>query len=154
MSERVVLAYSGGLDTSVAVRWLIEHEGVEVIAVAVNVGQAADKGGEDWDAIRTRALAAGAVEAVVIDARDEMAEHFCVPALAANARYEGKYPLVSALSRPVIVRPPGGAGPGPRGQRGGPRLHGQGQRPGALRGGRARPGPRPRPSTPRPGSGA
>jgi argininosuccinate synthase len=103
MSDRVVLAYSGGLDTSVAVRWLIEHEGVEVIAVAVNVGQAADKGGEDWEAIRTRALAAGAVEAVVVDARNEMAEDFCVPALAANARYEGKYPLVSALSRPVIV---------------------------------------------------
>ncbi len=104
MAERVVLAYSGGLDTSVAVRWLQEHEGVEVIAVAVNVGQAADKGGEDWDAIRDRALAAGAVEAVVIDARAEMAEHYCLPALRANARYEGKYPLVSALSRPVIVR--------------------------------------------------
>ena len=104
MAERVVLAYSGGLDTSVAVRWLIENEGVEVIAVAVDVGQAADKGGEDWDAIRQRALAAGAVEAVVVDARAEMAQDFCVPALAANARYEGKYPLVSALSRPVIVR--------------------------------------------------
>src|SRR6204780_3556807 len=104
MAERVGLAYSGGLDTSVAVRWLIENQGVEVIAVAVNVGQAADRGGEDWDAIRTRALAAGAVEAVVVDARTEMAEEFCVPALLANARYEGKYPLVSALSRPVIVR--------------------------------------------------
>ena len=104
MADRVVLAYSGGLDTSVAVRWLIENEGVEVVAVAVDVGQAADRGGEDWDAIRTRALAAGAVEAVVIDARHEMAEQFCVPALQANARYEGKYPLVSALSRPVIVR--------------------------------------------------
>ena len=99
-----MLAYSGGLDTSVAVRWLIENEGVEVIAVAVDVGQAAERGGEDWDAIRTRALAAGAVEAVVVDARVEMAEEFCVPALQANARYEGKYPLVSALSRPVIVR--------------------------------------------------
>jgi argininosuccinate synthase len=104
MSERVVLAYSGGLDTSVAVRWLIENEGVEVVAVAVNVGQAAERGGEDWDAIRERALAAGAVEALVVDARHEMAEEFCVPALQANARYEGKYPLVSALSRPVIVR--------------------------------------------------
>ena len=52
MPDRVVLAYSGGLDTSVAVRWLIENEGVEVVAVAVNVGQAADRGGEDWDAIR------------------------------------------------------------------------------------------------------
>ena len=104
MSERVVLAYSGGLDTSVAVRWLMENHGVEVIAVAVDVGQAAEAGGEDWDAIRNRALAAGAVEATVIDARTEMAEDFCVPALLANAKYEGKYPLVSALSRPVIVK--------------------------------------------------
>jgi argininosuccinate synthase len=103
-TERVALAYSGGLDTSVAVRWLQENEGVEVIAVAVNVGQAAEKGGEDYDAIRQRAQAAGAVEAVVIDARAEMAEEFCLPALKANAKYEGKYPLVSALSRPVIVR--------------------------------------------------
>src|ERR1700684_1398349 len=121
MAERVVLAYSGGLDTSVAVRWLIENEGVEVIAVVVNVGQAAERGGEDWDAIRTRALAAGAVEAVVVDARHEMAEQFCVPALQANARYEGKYPLVWALSRP---------GAGSRDLRAGPRL---GPDPGGLR---------------------
>ena len=104
MTERVVLAYSGGLDTSIAVRWLMENHGVEVIAVAVDVGQAAESGGEDWDAIRNRALAAGAVEATVIDARAEMAEDFCMPALVANAKYEGKYPLVSALSRPVIVK--------------------------------------------------
>ena len=104
MTERVVLAYSGGLDTSVAVRWLMENHGVEVVAVAVDVGQAAESGGEDWDAVRNRALAAGAVEATVIDARAEMAEDFCIPALLANAKYEGKYPLVSALSRPVIVK--------------------------------------------------
>ena len=104
MTERVVLAYSGGLDTSVAVRWLMENHGVEVVAVAVDVGQAADDGGEDWDSIRNRAQAAGAIEATVIDARAEMAEDFCVPALLANAKYEGKYPLVSALSRPVIVK--------------------------------------------------
>jgi argininosuccinate synthase len=104
MAQRVVLAYSGGLDTSIAVRWLMENHGVEVIAVAVDVGQAAEAKNEDWDAIRNRALAAGAVEAVVVDARAEMAEDFCMPALLANAKYEGKYPLVSALSRPVIVR--------------------------------------------------
>jgi len=104
MTERVVLAYSGGLDTSVAVRWLMENHGVEVIAVAVDVGQAGDAAAEDWEALRNRALAAGAIEATVIDARAEMAEDFCVPALLANARYEGKYPLVSALSRPVIVK--------------------------------------------------
>src|SRR5271166_4476061 len=100
MAKRVVLAYSGGLDTSVAVRWLIEEYGVEVVAVAVDVGQ----GGEDWEAVRARAVAAGASWVEVVDARKEMAEEFCVPALFANARYEGKYPLVSALSRPVIVR--------------------------------------------------
>ncbi len=104
MTERVVLAYSGGLDTSVAVRWLMENHGVEVIAVAVDVGQAGDAAAEDWEALRNRALAAGAIEATVIDARAEMAEDFCVPALLANAKYEGTYPLVSALSRPVIVK--------------------------------------------------
>ena len=104
MAKRIVLAYSGGLDTSVAVRWLIQELGAEVIAVAVDVGQSAESSGEDWEAIRQRALVAGAIEATVIDARAEMAEDFCLPAIAANARYEGKYPLVSALSRPVIVR--------------------------------------------------
>ncbi len=104
MAKRVVLAYSGGLDTSVAVRWLIEQHGVEVIAVAVDVGQDADAGPEQWDGSAQRALAAGAVEAVVVDARTEMAEEFCVPAILANAKYESKYPLVSALSRPLIVR--------------------------------------------------
>jgi argininosuccinate synthase len=104
MAKRVVLAYSGGLDTSIAVRWLIEEMGVEVVAVAADVGQAADTDAESWDAIRARALAAGATEAIVVDARREMAEEFCLPAVRANALYEGKYPLVSALSRPVIVR--------------------------------------------------
>jgi argininosuccinate synthase len=104
MAGRVVLAYSGGLDTSIAVRWLIEHYGFEVIAVSVDVGQDADAGRDHWERIKQRAVAAGAIEAVVIDARDELAEEFCVPAIRANAKYEGKYPLVSALSRPLIVR--------------------------------------------------
>src|ERR1700728_3522924 len=104
MAKRVVLAYSGGLDTSVAVRWLIDQHAVEVIAVAVDVGQDAEAGPEQWERIRQRALAAGAVEAVVVDARAELAEEFCVPAIRANAKYENKYPLVSALSRPLIVR--------------------------------------------------
>ena len=99
MAGRVVLAYSGGLDTSVAVHWMTAELGVEVIAVAVDVGQEAD-----FEAIRLRALAAGAVEAVVVDAKDEFAADFIAPSLAANALYEGRYPLVSALSRPVIVR--------------------------------------------------
>ena len=103
MAKRVVLAYSGGLDTSVAVRWMIEEWGVEVGCVLVNVGQDADSS-ESFDNIRARALAAGALDCVLVDARDEMADEFCASAIFANARYEGKYPLVSALSRPVIVR--------------------------------------------------
>ena len=99
MAKRVVLAYSGGLDTSVAVRWMIEELGTEVIAVAADVGQ-----GGDWEAIRDRALAAGAVEAVVVDCREEFAYDFVAPALKANAKYEGKYPLISSLSRPVIAK--------------------------------------------------
>ncbi|MEX0665197.1 MAG: argininosuccinate synthase [Acidimicrobiia bacterium] len=98
---RVVLAYSGGLDTSVAVHWITQTWDAEVVALAVDVGQATD---DDWDTIRHRALAAGAVEALVVDARAEFASDYCLPALRANALYEGKYPLVSALSRPVIVK--------------------------------------------------
>ncbi|WP_412542847.1 argininosuccinate synthase [Longispora sp. K20-0274] len=100
MSDRVILAYSGGLDTSVAIPYLAERTGAEVIAVAVDVGQ----GGEDMDAIRQRALDCGAVEAELVDARDEFAEEFCIPALRANALYQDRYPLVSALSRPLIAR--------------------------------------------------
>jgi argininosuccinate synthase len=100
MTERVVLAYSGGLDTSVAIGWIAEETGAEVIAVAADVGQ----GGEDLEAVRQRALGCGAVESVVLDLRDEFAEHYCLPALQANALYLDRYPLVSALSRPVIVK--------------------------------------------------
>ena len=100
MAKRVVLAYSGGLDTSVAVRWMVDNMGAEVVAMAVDVGQSSD----DWDVVRDRAPAAGAVDAVVVDARDEFARDYCVPVLKANALYEGRYPLVSALSRPVIVK--------------------------------------------------
>jgi len=100
MTERIVLAYSGGLDTSVAIGWIADATGAEVVAVAVDVGQ----GGEDLEVIRQRALDCGAVEAYVADARDEFAEEYCMPALKANALYHDKYPLVSALSRPVIVK--------------------------------------------------
>src|SRR5438132_1925636 len=98
-AEKVVLAYSGGLDTSVAIPYLAEQTGAEVIAVAIDVGQ----GGEDLEVIRKRALACGAVEAEVVDAREEYAADFCMPALRANALYMDRYPLVSALSRPLIV---------------------------------------------------
>jgi argininosuccinate synthase len=99
MAKRVVLAYSGGLDTSVAVRWMIENYGVEVVALAADVGQEGT-----LDGVQERALAAGAIAAEVIDMREEFARDFCFPALRANAMYENKYPLVSALSRPVITK--------------------------------------------------
>lgn len=109
---RIVLAYSGGLDTSVAIRWLQEHKDVEVVACAVDVGQGRgeDLGGggavarEDLEEIRQRGLDCGAVESVVVDASEEFATDFIAPALKANAMYMGKYPLVSALSRPLIVK--------------------------------------------------
>jgi argininosuccinate synthase len=100
VSDRVVLAYSGGLDTSVAIGWIANETGKEVVAVAADVGQ----GGEDLEVIRQRALDCGAVEAVVADVRDEYADEFCLPALQSNALYMGRYPLVSALSRPLIVK--------------------------------------------------
>jgi argininosuccinate synthase len=100
LTERIVLAYSGGLDTSVGIGWIAEETGAEVVAVAVDLGQ----GGEDLETIRKRALDCGAVEAVVADARDEFADQYCLPALQANALYMDRYPLVSALSRPVIVK--------------------------------------------------
>ena len=99
MAKRVVLAYSGGLDTSVAVRWMIENYGVEVITVACNLGQEGD-----WEGLQAKAFAAGASEAIVVDCREEFARDFLAPAIKANALYENRYPLVSALSRPVIVK--------------------------------------------------
>ncbi len=100
VTEKVVLAYSGGLDTSVCIGWIAEETGAEVIAVAVDVGQ----DGEDLETIRQRALACGAVEAEVADARAEFADEYALPALQANALYMDRYPLVSALSRPTIVK--------------------------------------------------
>lgn len=98
--DRVVLAYSGGLDTSVAIGWIEEQTGKEVIACAVDVGQ----GGEDLEVIRQRALDCGAVDAYVADAKDEFAEEYCLPAIKANGLYMDQYPLVSALSRPLICK--------------------------------------------------
>ena len=96
--NRVVLAYSGGLDTSVAIGWLAKDLDAEVIAVAADVGQ----GGENMEVIRQRALDCGAVESVVLDLKDEFANDYCLPALRANAMYMGRYPVVSSLSRPLI----------------------------------------------------
>lgn len=100
MAQRVVLAYSGGLDTSVGIGWLKEATGKEVVAMAIDVGQ----GGEDMEVIRQRALDCGAVESVVIEAQAEFADDYIMPALKANALYQKRYPLVSALSRPLIAK--------------------------------------------------
>jgi argininosuccinate synthase len=99
MPKRIVLAYSGGLDTSVLVRWMTEEMSADVIALAVDLGQ-----GGDWETIRARAVAAGAVEVEVVDAKEEFASDFVAAAIRANALYEGRYPLISSLSRPVIVK--------------------------------------------------
>jgi len=98
MTKKVVLAYSGGLDTSVAVRWMIEHLGVEVICVSADIGQEGSLDGNE-----AKALSAGAIAYEQLDLRAQFADEFLAPVIKANALYEGKYPLVSALSRPLIV---------------------------------------------------
>ena len=100
MADRVVLAYSGGLDTSVAISWIGKETGKEVVAVAIDLGQ----GGEDMEVVRQRALDCGAVESIVVDAKDEFANEYCLPTIQANALYMDRYPLVSAISRPLIVK--------------------------------------------------
>ncbi|MEJ4099950.1 argininosuccinate synthase [Corynebacterium mastitidis] len=100
MTNRIVLAYSGGLDTSVAIPYLAKMIEGEVVAVSLDLGQ----GGEDMESVRQRALDCGAVESLVVDAKDEFAEQYCLPAVKANALYMKQYPLVSALSRPLIVK--------------------------------------------------
>ncbi len=97
--EKVVLAYSGGLDTSVAIKWLREKYEVDVIAVAIDVGQP-----ENLLAVQRKALALGAVGSLVVDAEAEFARDFIAPAIQANALYQRKYPLATALSRPLIAK--------------------------------------------------
>lgn len=96
--EKVVLAYSGGLDTSVEIAWL-KNKGYDVIACCVDVGE-----GKDLEAIKQKGLAVGAVESIVIDDKEEFASEYCLTALQGHAYYENKYPVVSALSRPLIVK--------------------------------------------------
>lgn len=97
-NQKVVLAYSGGLDTSVAIKW-IQNQGYDVIACCLDVGE-----GKDLEFIKNKALTVGAVKSYVIDAKDEFANEFALAALQAHTLYEGKYPLVSALSRPLISK--------------------------------------------------
>ncbi|EAV9819445.1 argininosuccinate synthase [Listeria monocytogenes] len=96
--EKIVLAYSGGLDTSVAIQWLVES-GYEVIACCLDVGE-----GKNLDFIKEKAITVGASESYTIDAKEEFAEDFALIALQSHAYYEGKYPLISALSRPLIAK--------------------------------------------------
>jgi argininosuccinate synthase len=97
--QRIILAYSGGLDTSVAIPWLAEKFGAEIIALTLDLGQ-----GQELSDVRERALAAGALRAHVIDAREEFARAYILPALQAGAIYEDRYPLTTALGRPLIAR--------------------------------------------------
>lgn len=99
MTKKIVLAYSGGLDTSVAIPWLKDKGYDAVIAVCLNVGQP----GADMDFIQKKALEVGAAESYAIDAQDEFADKYVAPVIKSNALYEGDYPLVSALSRPLII---------------------------------------------------
>lgn len=98
--KKIVLAYSGGLDTSVAIKWLEDRYDAQVVALTIDLG-AQDK---DLDRIREKALAIGAVKAIVVDAKDLFIKHFAFPALRAGAIYEGKYPLATALARPLIAK--------------------------------------------------
>jgi argininosuccinate synthase len=99
LPEKIILAYSGGLDTSVAIPWLKETHGVEIIAVALDLGQ-----GRELNQIRERALSSGAIRCHVLDVREEFARDYILPALQAGALYEDRYPLATALSRPLIAR--------------------------------------------------
>lgn len=99
MAEKLILAYSGGLDTSVAVRWIKERYGYDVITLTADLGNV-----DDLESIRQRAIDAGAVGAHVADVRDEFLSDFAYPALKANALYQGVYPLATALGRPLIAR--------------------------------------------------
>jgi argininosuccinate synthase len=98
--RRVLLLYSGGLDTSVMLKWIQDQYGAEVVALSVDLGQP----GEDWEVVRGKALQLGAVECRVVDAREEFAREYVLPAIRANALYGGGYPLFTALGRPLIAK--------------------------------------------------
>jgi argininosuccinate synthase len=95
--EKIVLAYSGGLDTSVAIKWLQDNYNYDVIAVSLDVGE-----GKDLSFVKDKAIRVGAIESHIVDAQERFAKEYVLPVIKANAMYEGKYPLVSALSRPLI----------------------------------------------------
>ncbi len=99
MADRAVLAYSGGLDTSVAVKWIKEKYGLDVVTLTINIGQE-----KDWDAVCVKAKKTGAIKALVVDAREIFVESLVFPSLQAGALYEGTYPLATALGRPLMAK--------------------------------------------------
>jgi argininosuccinate synthase len=99
MTDKVVLAYSGGLDTSIAIKWLADKYNVEVIAFTVDIG-----GVTDLDSIKQKALKVGAIKAIVMDAREAFVNEYLFPAIQANVLYEGQYPLATALGRPLMAK--------------------------------------------------
>ena len=99
MREKVVLAYSGGLDTSVLVKWMQEKYNMDVIAVSIDVGNE-----KDFTAVKEKALKMGALKCEIIDAKELLVKYFLFPALQANALYEGQYPLATALTRPLMAK--------------------------------------------------
>lgn len=99
MSKKIILAYSGGLDTSCSIKWLQDHYGYEVIAVTMDVGE-----GKALDPVKEKALKIGASKCYVLPLQDRFAKEFLIPAIQANTLYEGTYPLISALSRPLIAQ--------------------------------------------------
>jgi argininosuccinate synthase len=99
VTDKVVLAYSGGLDTSAAIKWLHDKYNVDIIAVTIDVGNE-----KDFSAVKQKALKVGAVKSLVIDGKDLFVKYFVFPALQANALYEGQYPLATALSRPLMAK--------------------------------------------------
>ena len=128
MAEKVVLAYSGGLDTSIIIPWLKENYACDVIAMVGDVGQ-----GDDIEAVVEKAYKTGASKVVVEDMREEFLTGYVLPALRAGAVYEHKYLLGTSLARPVIAKHQVEVGSARRRNRRRPRLHRQGQRSGALR---------------------
>ncbi|MBU9723033.1 MULTISPECIES: argininosuccinate synthase [Bacillaceae] len=96
---KVVLAYSGGLDTSVSIKWIQENYGYDVIALGLDVGE-----GKDLETVKNKALEVGAIKSIVVDAKEMLAEDYILPALKSNCLYEGKYPISSAISRPLISK--------------------------------------------------
>ena len=98
MPDKIVLAYSGGLDTSVAIKWLVENYNMDVVALTVDVGNE-----RDFSAVKEKALKVGAIKALVVDAKEVFVNSYLFPALQADVLYEGQYPLGTALSRPLMA---------------------------------------------------